>query len=73
MVKKLAKVEKDYIAVPYLHQQYNSLRYWKTRKEALKEFSKLKTKKDQYKLVKEKILIRYLGLGWPDAHHPWSR
>ena len=23
--------------------------------------------------VKEQILIRYLGLGWVDAHHPWSK
>ena len=22
--------------------------------------------------VKEQILIHYLGLGWEDAHHPWS-
>ena len=23
--------------------------------------------------VKEKILSCYLGLGWDDAHHPWSK
>jgi hypothetical protein len=22
--------------------------------------------------VKEEIMIHYLGLGWKDAHHPWS-
>ena len=73
MAKKLTKVEKGYIAVSYLHQQHNLPRCWKTRKEALGEFRKLKTKKDQYKLVKEQILIRYLGLGWLEAHHPWLR
>ena len=23
--------------------------------------------------MKEQILIRYLGLGWEEAHHPWSK
>jgi hypothetical protein len=23
--------------------------------------------------VKEQILIRYLGLGWEEAHHLWSK
>ena len=23
--------------------------------------------------MNEQILIRYLGLGWIDAHHPWSQ
>ena len=23
--------------------------------------------------MKEKVLIRYLGLGWSEAHHPWSK
>ena len=23
--------------------------------------------------VKEQILIQYLGLGWVDTHHPWSK
>ena len=23
--------------------------------------------------VKEQLLIRYLGCGWVEAHHPWSR
>ncbi len=29
-------------------------------------------KKDKIVAVKEHILIRYLGLGWVEAHHPWS-
>ncbi len=35
----------------------------KTEKKALNEFEKLKAKKDQYKFVKEQVLIRYIGLG----------
>ena len=56
-----------------LHQQYNSPRCWKTKEQALDQFEKLKTKKDQYKFVKEQILMRYVGLDWPDAHHSWSK
>ena len=25
------------------------------------------------RFVKEQILIHYLGLGWIEAHHPWSK
>ena len=32
----------------------------------------MQSKKDKYKHVKENILIRYLGFGWEEAHHPWS-
>ena len=36
-------------------------------------FEQLNTKKARLAAVKEQILIRYLGLGWVDAHHPWSK
>jgi hypothetical protein len=39
----------------------------------LDEFEKLTSKKDKLECVKEQILIRYLGLGWEEAHHPWSK
>ena len=29
--------------------------------------------KDKFNFVKEQIHIRYLGLGWVDAYHPWSK
>ena len=29
--------------------------------------------KDKFKFVKEQIHIRYLGLRWVDAYHPWSK
>jgi hypothetical protein len=34
---------------------------------------KTNIKKDKLECVKEQILIRYLGLGWEEAHHPWSK
>jgi hypothetical protein len=39
----------------------------------LDEFEKLASKKDKIECVKEQILIRYLGLGWEEAHHTWSK
>jgi len=37
-----------------------------------REYHKLKAKKDRLHRSKEQILMRYLGLGWVEAHHPWS-
>ena len=30
-------------------------------------------RKYKFKFVKEQIHIQYLGLGWVDAYHPWSK
>ena len=35
-------------------------------------YSELKSETRRLEAVKEQILIRYLGLGWKEAHHPWS-
>ena len=32
----------------------------------------MKSKTARLRAVKEQILIRYLGCGWEEAHHPWS-
>lgn len=34
---------------------------------------KLGSKTEQLKCAREQILIRYIGLGWISAHHPWSK
>jgi hypothetical protein len=39
----------------------------------LDEFEKLASKKNKIECMKEEILIRCLGLGWEEAHHPWSK
>ncbi len=70
---KLKLTEKDLINMSYLHQQYFSPRCWKTVQQALDEFENLTSKKDKIECVKKQILIRYLGLGWKEAHHPWSK
>ena len=37
------------------------------------EFNKLSFNARKLKYTKEQIHIRYLGLGWEKAHHPWSK
>jgi hypothetical protein len=70
---KLKSTERDLITMSYLHQQYFSPCCWKTVQQALDEFGNLTSMKDQLKYVKEQILIRYIGLGWEEAHHPRSK
>lgn len=56
----------------FLHKQYFSPACWKTVDEARAFYNQLTTKKERLESVKEQILIRYIGLGWEEAHHPWS-
>ncbi len=70
---KLKSTEKDLINISYLYQKYFSPRCWKTVCQALDEFEKLTSKKDKKECMKEQILIRYLRLGWEEAHHPCSK
>ena len=35
-------------------------------------YHQLNSESSRLAAVKEQILIRYLGLGWTKAHHPWS-
>ena len=37
------------------------------------EFEKIIAQSNRKKCVKEKILITHLGLGFEEAHYPWSR
>eukprot|EP00956_Cyclotella_meneghiniana_P002231 scaffold2510_cov65-Cyclotella_meneghiniana.AAC.1 len=71
--EQLKSAEKALIDATYLHKQYHSPACWQTVEDADANWERLKTKKDKMKHVKENILIRYLGLGWVEAHHPWSR
>ena len=71
--KKLTAAQDTLIDAMYLKQQYNSPCCWLAEKQAFEEFEKLRYKKDRMAAVKEQILMRYLGLGWVEAHHPWSK
>ena len=35
-------------------------------------FDQLKSESAKLEAVKEQVLMRFIGLGWVDAHHPWS-
>ena len=69
--KKLEEAEDDYIVAIYFHEQYNSKRCWDNVEKAKDVYRRLKSESTILAAVKEQILIRYLGLGWTDAHHPW--
>jgi len=70
---QLAKSLFSFKGASWLYQQYYSPRFWKTPKKAMDEFAKIEAHTNQKKFVKEQIHIVYLGLGFEEAWHPWSR
>ena len=70
---KLDKEMTQYIANTYLLEEYGKPRCWRTIAEAEEQFKALGNKTAQMKEVKNQILIRYLGCGWVEAYHPWSK
>ena len=72
MKKKLDRAKEDYIVAMYFYEQYHSPRCWTTVEKAMAEYNELESESKKLKAVKEQILIRYIGLGWDKAHHPWS-
>ena len=71
--KKMKSSQKKFKESTWLLQQYNSPRCWNTVRKALTEFEKLSSHTQKIKYVKEQILMRYLGCGWVEAHHAWSK
>jgi hypothetical protein len=71
--KKLKASMQNFMNASHLHQQYSSPRCSMTAAKAFQEFDKLKTNAAQYRYLKEQILIQYVGLGWEEAYHPWSK
>ena len=57
----------------WLNKKFYSPRFWKTPKKGMDEFEKIIAQYNKNKCVKEKIVIVPLGLGFKEAHHPWSR
>ena len=71
--KKYKDASEDHIVAIYFFKQYDSPRCWITKEMTEEFYSDLKYESRRLTAVKEQILIRYLGLGWGDAHHPWSK
>jgi hypothetical protein len=71
--KEMKTSMQHFMNASYLHQQYNSLCCSMTLSAVFREMDKLKTNASQYRYLKKQILIQYLGLGWEEAYHPWSK
>ena len=69
----LASGEETYIDALYYHEMYLSAACWKTAEAVDAELKKLKSAQQRLEHLKEQIRMRELGLGWTDAHHPWSK
>jgi len=71
--KKLEAAQEEFIIAIYFYERHNSPPCWNSIEKANLEYQQIKSNSEKLRAVKEQILIRYLGLGWVDAHHPWSR
>ena len=69
--KQLEGYKEENIVAIYFFEQYHSPRCWKTVAQARTKYNEMRGNK--LEAVKEQILIRYLGLGIKEAHHPWSK
>ena len=70
--KQYENATEEYVVAIYFYEQYHSPRCWLTEKDAKETYLKLGNESARLAAVKEQILIRYLGLGWVEAHHAWS-
>ena len=46
---------------------------WRTARDVMRNFNKLKSETAQREVMKEQIRIRVIGLGWKDLRHAWSK
>ena len=72
MEPNLDRSQKNVITVIYFHEQYHSPHCWETVEQAITEYGIFKSETQNLRVMKEQILTRLLGLGWEEAHHPWS-
>jgi hypothetical protein len=73
MQKKIDASREEYIVGIYFYEMYHSERCWKTKRVARAQFGLLGSEAARLRAVKEQHLICTLGLGWMQAHHPWSK
>jgi len=73
LAKKLEDKGSNFLENLYLWDQWHHEKCWHTKEEANDQFKALTSKTAKLKAVKDQLLIRYLGLGWVEAYHPWSR
>jgi hypothetical protein len=73
MQKKIDAAQEDYIVGLYFYKMYTSPCCWKTVHAARTEYGLLGSEAAKLQAVKEQHLIHTLGLGWEEAHHPWTK
>ncbi len=73
MQKKIEGSREDYIIGVYFYEMYHSDRCWKTTRVANAQFRMLGRGAARLQAAKDQHLICILGLGWMQAHHPWSK
>jgi hypothetical protein len=71
--KKLDQTQGDYIVAIYFYEQYHLSWCWLTIIKADENYKKLGSDGKQLKAIKERLLMRSLGLGWNEAYHAWSK
>ena len=62
----------DYIVALYFNEQYHNDVCWTSVEVAVYYYNRLGSESRKLEAVKDQILMRYLGLGWKEAYHPWS-
>ena len=70
--KKIDITQEEYIVAMEFWEQYHSPCRCTTASMAMSVYNQLKSETARLNAVKKQILIGYSGLGWEDAHHPWS-
>ena len=70
---KWTSAKNGFIVGIYFHQEYYSPRCWNTTEKVFKEYDRLGSKSKKLKAAREKIQLRYLGLGFKEEHHQWSK
>ncbi len=73
MQRKIDAAQEHYIVGLYFYKMYTSPRCWETVRAARTEFGLLGSEAAKLQAVKEQHLIPTLGLGWEEAHHPWTK
>ena len=71
--KKLLAAQSEYADALMYIEMFHSPACWRTARDIMRNFNKLRSETAQREAMKEQIRIRVIGLGWKDLHHAWSK
>ena len=69
----LAKATDEYVECLTYHRMLDSERCWKTEAEVKAGMKAMKFKTHKESALKDNIMMRFKGCGWPDCHVAWSK